>query len=115
MAAEAIVMVVTIAERKELEAERRRRAVSLMVPELASFGASMGGRYLLYGSAVTGRMRYDSDVNLLIDFPEHIEAAAWHHAEDLAARHDVPVDLRPLTWCTDAFRDRVLGMATSLP
>jgi predicted nucleotidyltransferase len=41
-----------------------------LCPELASLGGELGGHFLLYGSAARGDLRDDSDVDLLLDFPD---------------------------------------------
>ncbi len=51
---------VTQAERKGAEAERRRRTHTQ---------ARTAGGFLLFGSAARGEMRFDSDVDILVDFP----------------------------------------------
>jgi hypothetical protein len=50
--------IVTLAERKAAEAERRRRAVEALRPVLAAYARVHGGRFLLFGSAARGQMRF---------------------------------------------------------
>ena len=60
--------IVTLTERKAAEAERRRLAVAELRVVLTGYARAHGGRFLLFGSAARGTMRYDSDVDILLDF-----------------------------------------------
>lgn len=64
--------IVTLAERKAAEAERRRLAVAALRPAFAAYARAHGDRFLLFGSAARNEMRYDSDVDILLDFPRDI-------------------------------------------
>lgn len=108
-------MIVTIAERKQREADRRTRAAEEIARRLAEYGDRQGGRFLLYGSAARGTMTYDSDIDLLIDFPEGRLDDAWRFAEQVVAEFDLSLDAMPLAWCKPAFWDRVLSEARSVP
>jgi predicted nucleotidyltransferase len=37
---------------------------------LAEYGRAHDGKFVLYGSAVSGRIHYDSDVDIIVDFEE---------------------------------------------
>ena len=58
--------IVTLTERKAAEAARRRQEVAALVPVLAEYAREHGGRFLLYGSAARGQMKFHSDVDLLV-------------------------------------------------
>ena len=73
--------IVTLSEHKAAEAARRSRAVDELRPILAAYARAHGGRYLLFGSAARGEMRYDSDVDILVDFPPDAIDDAWCFAE----------------------------------
>src|ERR1700712_2834198 len=60
--------IITLAERKATEAARRGAAVETLVPLLAGYARAHGGRFLLFGSAASGQMKFHSDVDLLLDF-----------------------------------------------
>ena len=100
--------VTTLAERKVNETSRREKAADDIVQALRDHARDQGGRYVVFGSYASGRMRYDSDLDLLIDFPPESSTQAWLFAEDACARHAVPPDLHDARTTTDAFRDRVL-------
>ncbi len=110
-----MVAVVTLSERKDAEARRREAAVEALRSRLALYAASRGGRYLLFGSAARGEMRYDSDVDLIVDFPDGAVSDAWRFAEEECGKLDLVADVRPLVYCKTTFlsfisRDvRVLG------
>ena len=61
--------IVTLTERKAAEAARRAAAIETLIPILTTYARQLRGRFLLYGSAARGRMKYHSDVDLLLDFP----------------------------------------------
>lgn len=91
-------MVLTISERKRREAERRSTAAATLRDVLAGHARRLGGRYILYGSAASGTMSYDSDVDLLLDFPGETEADAWRAAESACAAVGLELDIMPLRW-----------------
>ena len=62
---------------------------------LAAYGRAHGGRFLIYGSAITGRLHYDSDVDLLMDFPARATSAAVDFVEETCARLKLRVDVQP--------------------
>jgi tRNA nucleotidyltransferase (CCA-adding enzyme) len=99
--------IVTLTERKLLEMARRQHAVTALVPVLAEYARAHGGRFLLYGSAARGQMKYDSDIDLLLDFPEDTLSEAWNFAETACWDRGVEPDLMPLSWCKQAFLDHV--------
>jgi predicted nucleotidyltransferase len=99
--------IVTLTERKAAEAERRRRAVADLRVVLASYAREHGGRFLLFGSAARGDMRYDSDVDILLDFPPDALDDAWNFAERACWERKLEPDVTPFSWCKGRFRERV--------
>jgi len=100
-------MVVTLKERKAAEAERRERAVDELRGSLAAYAREHSGRFLLFGSAARGEMRYNSDVDILVDFPPDERDAAWNFAERACWDRNLDPDITFLTWCKPAFLDRI--------
>ena len=100
-------LIVTLTERKATEAARRRQAVAVLVPVLAEYARSHGGRFPLYGSAARGEMKYRSDVDLLLDFPEETLGDAWNFAETACWDRGLEPDLMPYGWCKTGFLDHV--------
>ena len=99
--------IVTLAERKAAEAMRRTAAVAALTPVLAAYARAHGGRYLLVGSAARGQMKYDSDVDLLLDFPDDRLSAAWSHAEEACWDRALDPDLMSYRWCRPAFLSHI--------
>jgi predicted nucleotidyltransferase len=104
----------TLAQRREKEAGRRRAAARSVRAALADEARRLGGRYLLYGSAAAERMGADSDIDLLLDFPSSVEAEAWRFAEAICCEHGLPFDIMPLAWADAALATRVRTRGVSL-
>ncbi len=106
----------TLAERKTAKVAAKAAAVDELLRTLEHQAREIGGRYLLYGSAARGELRPDSDVDLLLDFPDgNATAAAWDFAEDECARLGLDCDIRPVAMCGLRFLAHVLPEARSLP
>jgi predicted nucleotidyltransferase len=99
--------IVTLTERKAAEAERRRRAVESLRTVLTDYARTHGGRFLLFGSAARGTMRYDSDVDILVDFPPDALDDAWSSAEHACLERRLDPDITPFSSCRGRFRERV--------
>jgi predicted nucleotidyltransferase len=99
--------IVTLPERKAAEAERRRRAVEDLRDALTAYARAHGGRFMLFGSAARGTMRYDSDVDILVDFPPDALDDAWSFAERACWDRQLDPDITPFSWCRGRFRERV--------
>ena len=99
--------IVTLTERKTAEAERRRLGVKALLPVLADYARAHGGRFLLFGSAARGEMRYDSDVDLLVDFPPECASDAWNLAEAACWDRGLEPDVMRLDWCKQTFLDHI--------
>jgi predicted nucleotidyltransferase len=95
--------IVTLSERKAAEATRRQRAVGELRLALDAYGRAHGGRFLLFGSAARGDMRYDSDVDILLDFPPDRLSSAWRFAERACRDRRLEPDIMPFEWCKDDF------------
>lgn len=99
--------IVTLTERKAAEAARRQKAVTALVPVLAAYAHVHDGRFLLYGSAGRGQMKYHSDVDLLLDFPDETLGEAWNFAETACWDRGLEPDLMPYRWCKSTFLDHI--------
>jgi len=99
--------IITLAERKATEAGRRRAAVETLMPALAAYARAHGGRFLLFGSAARGQMKFDSDVDLLMDFPPDTLDEAWKFAEAACWDRGLEPDLLPYGGCKPAFLDHI--------
>lgn len=108
--------IVTLAERKAAAVAAKVAAVEAVRLELGPVANSLGGRFLLFGSAARDELRYDSDVDLLLDFPdEATTSAAWSAAEQACAKHKLSHDIMPVSWCKDAFLQHVLPQSKPIP
>ncbi len=110
----------TLDERKRARAEEIREGVARLRDELAEYGRTHGGRFWLcrfwlYGSAVTGRIHYDSDIDILVDFDRSRIAAAFEFIETACTRLRLKLDAQPKAWCTAAFIDRISSKVLVLP
>jgi predicted nucleotidyltransferase len=105
----------SIEQRKADEAARRAGAPDRLRAELEDFARRRGGRYILYGSLARGEARYDSDIDLLVDFPAEHEPEAWSLAERVCAEIGIESDIRPLGWCKKTFLDRALRTTKVIP
>jgi predicted nucleotidyltransferase len=101
--------IVTLKERKAREAERRLLAVAELRGVLAAYAREHGGRYLLFGSAARGDMRYDSDVDILVDFPPEALDDAWNFAERACWDRKLDPDITSFTWCREQFLARIMS------
>ena len=99
--------IVTLKERKAAEADRRRCAVEHLRSALAAYAREHGGRFLLFGSAARGDMRYNSDVDILVDFPPDGLDDAWNFAERACWDRRLDPDITPFAWCRGCFLERV--------
>jgi len=104
----------TLAQRKAARVASLHEAVATLRGRLERYARTHGGRFLLYGSAARGAMRYDSDVDLLLDFPDDRLSEAWRHAEGLCRDLGLQADLCPLAWCSAEFAVRVRDHAVTL-
>jgi predicted nucleotidyltransferase len=99
--------IITLTERKAAEAARRTAAVAALVPVLTAYARAHGGRFLLFGSAARGQMRFHSDVDLLMDFPAEALDEAWKFAEAACWDLGLEPDLLPFGGCKPAFLDHI--------
>jgi predicted nucleotidyltransferase len=105
----------TLAQRKLARVAEIRDGVARLRAELAAYGEAHGGRFLIYGSVVTGRLHYDSDVDLLVDFPATAVSDAVDFVEEACARLKLKVDVQPKAWCKEAFLSRIMPQTQAIP
>ena len=95
--------IVTLAERKAAEAARKQSAVAELRAVLAAYARAHGGRFLLFGSAARDTLRFDSDVDILVDFPEPARHDASSFAENACWDRNLDPDIMPYGWCKPKF------------
>ena len=73
------------------------------------------GRFVLFGSYVAGAMRYDSDLDVMIDFPSSRSGDAWCFVEAICAEHAIEPDIHDRESSRAAFVDRIRAQGLTLP
>jgi predicted nucleotidyltransferase len=102
--------IVTLRERKQHELARRREAVRLIKERLRAHVQEAGqGRFIIFGSAASDTMRFDSDIDILIDFPPEGETAAWRAAEDACREANLPVHILSTATTKEEFINRIMS------
>ena len=105
----------TMSERKAARVAEIRHALGLLRERLAAYARAHGGRFLLYGSAARDALRYDSDIDLVVDFPPNAEGAAWTFAEEACWQLKLEPDVTAASWCKPEFLERIRADAVTIP
>jgi predicted nucleotidyltransferase len=111
---EAKMAVVTISERKARGAALVRSAAARVMDELKTYAGAHGGRFLVFGSVATGKVKFDSDLDVVVDFPDGLENAAIEFVEDACAANSLPYDVYARTTSSEAFLARIMPQAVIL-
>lgn len=106
--------IVTLWEREALTAAARMAAADRIIVALQVYARQNSGRFIVFGSATRRKMRHDSDIDILIDFPAEMTSAARNFAEDLCIAAHLPADIFPITTHSAAFLGRVMPDALIL-
>ncbi len=107
--------VVTLAERRMVGASRRTGAADIVASRLSSHARRHGGRFNLLGSAARGRTRYNSGIDILVDFQRERELDAMLVAEDACAKESLPCDIMPFESRPKTLMDLVRDDMAMLP
>ena len=99
----------TLQDRKRERLAAYRAGVERLADMLAAYARAHGGRFVLYGSAVHGPVHDQSDVDLIVDFPESGRSDACRFAEQSCSQLDLIGDIRPAIWTSDSLMARALG------
>lgn len=99
--------IVTIAERNARALRRRQDAIARAIDDLRTYALEKGGRFLIFGSAATGHVRSDSDLDIIVDFPPDSEHSAREKAEEICSLHGVPADVEAISWSSAKFLERI--------
>jgi predicted nucleotidyltransferase len=105
----------TLDERRRARVEEIRTGFARLCDEMAGYGRTHGGKFWVYGSAVTGCLRYDSDIDVLVDFDQSQIPPAFDFLESACVRLKLKLDAQPKAWCSPAFIDRISSKALVLP
>jgi predicted nucleotidyltransferase len=106
--------VVTLAQRKMREVLRRRGAADAVMAELQAFAGAQGGRFVVFGSVAQQRVSFDSDFDVMIDFPAIRENAAIEFVEDICRKQNLPVDIVLKSQASDRFLARISDHAVTI-
>jgi predicted nucleotidyltransferase len=107
--------IVTVTERKDWESARRRAAADVVMSEMKAFGTERGGRFFIFGSAAEDRMKFDSDLDVVVDFPAEREAEAVNFVEDVCRKQKLPADIHVKSSSSSRFLDRIQNHMIQLP
>lgn len=107
--------IVTVAERKSRETARRRAAADLVISEMRAFGTERDGRFLIFGSAAENRMKFDSDLDVVVDFPADREADALEFVEKICRKEGLPSDVHLKSEASSGFLERIRGHLVQVP
>ena len=107
--------VVTLADRKHARVEEIRAGYACLRADLARFARAHGGRFWVYGSAVSGRFHAESDIDIILDFEDAQTGEAFDMVEAACARLRLKADIQPKAWCKDQFLEKIHATALQLP
>lgn len=99
--------VVTVQERKAERVRALTAAVAALKADLARHAAETGAVYTLYGSAARGDLRYDSDVDILVDAAPEVRHDAFSRVEESCASLGLRLDIAEAGWFGRRFHDRI--------
>lgn len=105
----------TLEQRKSARLGEIQRGFAQLCAELADYGRSNGGKFWLYGSAVKDRLRFDSDIDILVDFDAPQLAQAVGFVEAAGERLKLTIDVQPKNWCKAAFLEKIAASARIVP
>lgn len=101
-------MIVTLSARKDMEVRRRRAAAERVEQLLADHARAYGGRYIVFGSVARQETRYDSDFDVLVDFPLAIEREARDYAEAVCVENGLHPDVHLKPEVSPALLERIV-------
>ena len=101
--------IVTLKERHRRKMERMARAIVEIDAALATYAREHGGRFIRFGSTAKGRMRAQSDVDIIADFASEESGCATTYAEEVCSAHGMPADARSVDYASPRLLDRALA------
>ena len=97
----------TLAERKAAAVRQIGQRCEMLEAELGKYARAHAGRFVLYGSMARGDHRFNSDVDILVDFPAHEQDEAWRHAEQLCRSLGLKGDIALLRTASPRFVEHI--------
>jgi predicted nucleotidyltransferase len=98
----------TLSSIKTSEVAKIAAGIVLLKRELLNYARLHKGSFFIYGSVAKGNYRYDSDIDVLIDFPAESSSMAWRFCEEACRKHGLTPDVRPKTLCSAKFLEKAL-------
>jgi predicted nucleotidyltransferase len=97
----------TISEIKAAGVSKIASGVAALKKELTAYAQKNRGSFVIYGSVARGNFRFNSDVDVLVDFPPEAVSEAWRFCEDACRKYGLVPDVRPKYLCSPKFLQRV--------
>lgn len=97
---------ISLRERHERKLAGYTASVDRLKPILAAYARARGGSFVLFGSAARGDAGDQSDVDILVDFPDGDVMAACGFAEESCWSLGLRPDVRPVMWTSDKVVER---------
>jgi len=91
----------TLRDRHERKLATYQASVDALKPMLSANARQHGGAFILFGSAARGTPNDQSDVDILVDFPEASVMVAGGFADDSCWALGLKPDVRPVIWTSD--------------
>jgi hypothetical protein len=65
------------ARKEKARVDEIHAAFTILRRELADYARRHGGRFIVYGSAASGRFHFESDIDILVDFDDEAWGLHW--------------------------------------
>lgn len=108
-------MVVTLTERKSRAIARLKAGFESATTSLAAYAATRGGRFVIFGSFARGDIHFDSDCDVMVDFPTNLARDARAAAETILREHGLKPDAYLAAEVSDSLMLRVRRDGVVLP
>jgi predicted nucleotidyltransferase len=99
---------------KTSEVARMAASVVTLKAALQDYARDHNGTFFIFGSVAKGNLRYNSDVDVLVDFPKGSISEAWRFCEDTCRQQGLTPDIRPKNLCSPKFLEKALLGAVEL-
>ncbi|WP_375452079.1 nucleotidyltransferase family protein [uncultured Devosia sp.] len=76
-------MVVTVPERKTRKVQQLREAAVVAIADLRAYAIQHAGHFIIFGSVARNDIRFDSDFDVVVDFPGELGPQARDYVETL--------------------------------
>jgi predicted nucleotidyltransferase len=108
-------VIVTIDERKARKVEDLHSGSRKVMSDLTSYALTHHGKFVIFGSTARGELRFDSDFDVVVDFPPQFERLARDYAERVCVGHGVRPDVHLKSEASAALMQRVERDGVILP